>query len=47
MARMTEKYLKYRAKQVLENIKTDKIYDMEKHEHDDKRKRKDGRSRVS
>ncbi len=47
MAKMTKAYLEYRKKQVIENIKTNKIYDMDKHEHDEKRKRKDGRSRVA
>ena len=44
---MTEKYLEYRKKQVLKNSADDKIYSMEDHEHDEKRERKDGRSRVA
>jgi len=46
LAKMTEKFLKHRKELVLKNIKEDKIYDMEKHQHDEKRKRKDERPRI-
>jgi hypothetical protein len=46
MARMTPAYIAYRKKQVLKNIKEGNTYDMADHEHDEKRKKKDGRKRI-
>ncbi len=46
MAKMTKAYLEYRKNQVLKNIKEGRIYDMSEHEHDEKRKKKDGRKRI-
>ena len=44
---MTKKYLEWRAKHVIRNIKEDRIYNMADHEYDTKRLKKDGRSRVA
>ena len=43
MAKMTEKYLEFRKKQVMKNIKEENIYDVEAQYHNKTKRTKDGR----
>ena len=43
MARMTEKYIKYRKEHVLKNIREENIYDVEAQFHEKTVRKKDGR----
>ena len=44
MAKMTEKYLKFRKEHVLKNIKEENIYDVEAQFHEKTERTKDGRT---
>ena len=47
MGKMTAKYLKFRAKHVLKNIKEENIYDVAAQYHNKTKRKKDGRKTVA